>query len=184
MPPKKALKKAARKHAPPPERDLRRGYEHLGRIQKILALVPEESRSQLVAMVQLARDLIRNKEALTAADLLRAAEHVAFASMDSGPDEPSLSRALAAHIKEELQHLQARAEEHWKEAPQEGVLLRAYENLRKLAAVSAKAKKFREALEAARGAEALTNVRGMTATAALPAKTKKRSSAKALAEGR
>jgi hypothetical protein len=152
MPPKKA----AKKHAP--GKDLRRAYEHLGRVHKLMPLVSEADHSAIVELVQFSRDLVHHGSAKQAADLLRATEHLAFGCVRLSPDESSLAPEVIATIKEEFQSLMTRAEEFWEGETRADVVRSMYKRMRKEAALCLKQKQFREALELARGAEAITHV--------------------------
>jgi hypothetical protein len=153
-----APKKAAKKHAPPAGKDLRRAYEHLGRVQKLIPLITEQDNTAVVGLVHFARELVRQGPPKEAADLLRAAEHLAFACVRTVHDESPLSRELVDGIKEEFEHLMVDAEEHWDEEDRAEVVERTYTHMHKAAAARMKEKQYREALELARGAEALTHV--------------------------
>lgn len=156
MPPKKA----AKKHAPPPGKDLRRAWEHLGRTEKLLVLLDEAQRPGVIELVQAARSLVQTGPATQAADLLRAAEHLAFACIDTGQEDAGLPSELVDSIKEEFEHLSGRADGHWEEDDRTETVARTYARMRKDARTRMKQKRYGQALEFARGAEALTHVHG------------------------
>lgn len=91
MAPKKAHKKAAKKapkkgpkhHEEHGGRDLRRAYEHLGRLHALQGLLASEVAGQVKGLTGLAESRLQADDAKSAADLLRAGEHLAFGSLAS-----------------------------------------------------------------------------------------------------
>ena len=78
-PPKKAAKKVAKKaakHADPKHheaRDLRRAYEHLGRIESLQRAVTSGLQEGVATLVALAQQQLKGGNARNSAELLRAA---------------------------------------------------------------------------------------------------------------
>ncbi|GAA3763910.1 hypothetical protein GCM10022270_24010 [Terriglobus aquaticus] len=158
IPPKKAAKKAAKKTPGhhDPLKDARRTFEHLGRVQAIANLAQAESEA-LRFLMHSADIALRAERYKDSADLLRAAEHLCFATLNSSSTE-QVSKELKATIAAEFEHLLHRAEDHaaHHEAPDAVVELR--KRLTEDAKAALKRGSFRAALEYARGAEALAHV--------------------------
>jgi len=165
MPPKKAPKKAAKKSPKHHDKnhegkDLRRAYEHLGRLQAIESLVPATVSAQIGAMTKLAQSSINAGEQKSAADLLRAGEHLAFGSLASASKATKLGEELEAAINAEYEHLMDKAAEHWERHGDErpdGVE-ELYDTMLEAASDAYGKSAYRRALEFARGAEALAHV--------------------------
>ena len=158
MAPKKAAKKALGKHDQPKAgRDARRTFEHLGRVQAIASLITED-RASIQVLISMADAAFRSNHHKQSADLLRAAEHLSFASIVE-TDSAGISGSLLGAIQEEFDHLVERAEEHGaaKEAP--AAIRTIYRRMAKDAASAMRRDAYRTALELARGAEALTHLR-------------------------
>ncbi len=156
---KKAAKKVSAKGAGKAGKDTRRAYEHLGRVHVLVErLGPGESESMQV-LVKHAEAALRDSDHKSAADLLRAAEHLGFGmlAMANSADE-SLSDKLLESVREEFDGLRERAVEHGEAAEASRAVSAIYKRMTKSAGVAMKAKQFRAALELARGAEALTHV--------------------------
>jgi len=169
-PPKKAAKKAAkkapRKHAHQPEhgkhpKDLRRAFEHMGRIDILERLHPSVGTGPTRILAGLAQNELREGRSKQAAELLRAAEHWTFATLASAYAEVSpVGPELTAAIAEQFEDLLRRAEEHWEEEPSSSEALKTiYETARKSAAQAHKSANYFQALEFARAAEALAHAR-------------------------
>lgn len=166
MPPKKAAKKAAAKHADPKHheaKDLRRAYEHLGRVEILQRALQPASGGDVVPLVALAEQELGKGHRKDAADLLRAAEHFSFAAL--APAEQQLngiSEELVKIVIDEVEHLTRRAIEHWDERgedePHASLEIHFRRSLQTAKAAIA-ARKYRQALELARGAEALAHMR-------------------------
>ena len=161
---KKAAKKAPAKHAAKhaakksaPGRDTRRAYEHLGRIQALAAALPSGTEDAQVLATH-AQNAIRANQPKDAAELLRAAEHNLFAILqDTQSADDSVAAPLLAALTEEAEHLQQRAEDHGACADAPRAIQAIYRSMSRAAAASLKAKRYRAAMEFARGAEALTH---------------------------
>ena len=135
--PKKALKKAA-KHEPedkkpePKEKhrkhgkkepkhkilkDLRRAYEHLGRVESLITQVPAAAKPDITTLIGLAQSELNAGYAKGAADLLRASEHLAFAVLvKTGAKNGELAPVVKEAVEEEFEHLSRKATERWKES--------------------------------------------------------------------
>ena len=168
MPPKKAAKKVAKKaakkvpakHAGRAAKDVRRAYEHMGRVQLLVTLLEPEQGKPVQTLGKHAEQSMQAGDVKSSADLLRAAEHYAFGTiaLDAAPDE-SLSETTLTAVREEYEHLRARAAEHGEisEAPRSVAAIA--KRMSKGAAAAMKSKLYRAALELARGAEALAHVK-------------------------
>lgn len=172
MAPKKAAKKVAKKAAKkvPAKgaghdgkkagKDTRRAYEHLGRVQSIALQLPEEQRGPLQTLLSQAEIAMRDEgKPRDAADLLRAAEHFAFGTLAMGSEpDTTLAADLQDILCEEFDHLRERAAEHSEAADAAKPVLSIYKQMTRSGKTALKEKRFRAALEFARGAEALTHV--------------------------
>jgi hypothetical protein len=156
---KKVAKKAAKKSAHHHEsRDVRRAYEHLGRVE-ILQRAFDESDADISMLVSLAQSEVKAGQSRNAADLLRGAEHLSFAGLAKGRGGSRVSEELEREILAEVDHMTRKAADH---AEEEG---ERYEQVATLSRVMlnrahnliAKGA-YRPALELARGAEALAHV--------------------------
>lgn len=155
--PRKAAKKAAAKHGPHNAgKDARRTFEHLGRVQAIASLTLREQES-IALLVSMANGAFRNKRYKESADLLRAAEHLSFASIVES-DANRMSVELISAIREEFEHLRERAEEHGGAGDAPKIIGAIYVRMIKDAKRAQQEGEYRKALELARGAEALTHI--------------------------
>lgn len=162
---KKAAKKAAKKggkHSPSGE--LRRAYEHLGRLEVLQDALPEATVTPINALTAMARGSLQLGDTRSAADLLRACEHLAFGALASVRRETQIGDDLQAAIDEEYEHLIERAAEHWDEQEEEpsAALASIYETTFAAAETAYAKGAFRRALELARGTEAMSHVRLQT----------------------
>ncbi len=176
MPPKKGDKAphkkhpakhvAAKKHSahkPHPKKqahnkDLRRAFEHMGRVLSLHSSLTPASRKPADVLVKLAHQELTTGSEQNAADLLRAAEHLGFAVL-AADSTSSLSPALIKAIQEQYERLEDKATEHWEEQsahPEE--LAKIYEAARKAAAKAFKDEQYHRALEYQRAAESLAHV--------------------------
>ena len=162
MPP---AKKAAKKQVDPQHhelKDLRRAYEHLGRIE-ILQTAGGQSNTDVSTLAKLAQKELKAGHAKDAADLLRAAEHLSFAAMGaSAPPSADLSPKLGEAISKEFDHLLEKASEHWDHEAERDRHPEVEALFRSSVEAARKARKHgahRRALELARGAEALAHVK-------------------------
>ena len=166
MPAKKAAKKAAAKHADPKHherKDLRRAYEHLGRVEALQRREKGESSKDVHALVALAEQELGEGHRKDAADLLRAAEHFSFAALSDLGDSPGkISPELKDVVKEEVEHLTEKATEHWDDSDvfEHHVAVAAlFKSALESAQKALGAGLYRRALELSRGAEALAHVK-------------------------
>src|SRR6185437_16477587 len=127
MPAKKAAKKSVKKMArksphPLPSQDLRRAYEHLGRVDILEGALAGVHFVQVSALATLAQQQLAVGHARDAAELLRAAEHICFAAL-APEDRPGavqiVSTELKAAISAELNQLTRRAEVRWHDSQSE-----------------------------------------------------------------
>lgn len=164
---KKAAKKAPAKHAAKHAakkaahgnagKDIRRAYEHLGRIQSLAAAMPTGTEDAQTLATH-AQNAMRADQPKDAAELLRAAEHNLFALLqNTQPADVSVAAPLLAALTDEVQHLQQRAEDHGACADAPRVIQAIYRTMSRAAATALKAGRYRAAMEFARGAEALTH---------------------------
>jgi hypothetical protein len=171
MPAKKAAKKAAKKMAKKathhlPSHNLRRAYEHLGRIDILEGALAGAHFVQVSALATLAQQQLEAGRARDGADLLRAAEHICFAALapEPGPGAVELVSAdLRAAITAELHHLTRRAEDLWNDAESDDdqaheTIAAIYTAALDQAAAAYARGAYRPALELARAAEALAHI--------------------------
>lgn len=155
--PQKGAKKAAKK-TPGQRRgqDLRRAYEHLGRVVSLLPLLSESETVQ--RMSALAKALLGQGEAKDAADVLRAAEHLCFGTLAVEAPAESIPDELASIAKAEYISLLERADHHAAAGHMAPPVEKFFLLLRRSAVRASKGEKYRAASELARGAEALSHV--------------------------
>ena len=155
---KKAAKKAPGKHVHKRGQDLRRCYEHFGRVTALLPLLEDRS-DLLIKMVTLGKGVLQAGSPKEAADVFRASEHFAFGTLAAqGPEETSLSSSLIGTLQEEYRDLLERADEHAATGNLSKPVSTLFRTLRGDAVRAYRSKKFRAASELARGAEALAHV--------------------------
>ena len=163
MPSKKAAKKSAKHHDHKHDsaKDLRRAYEHLGRLE-ILQRTPQAIQAgDVKSLITLAKQELENGHRKDAADLLRAAEHFSFAARahDTAESE-EISEDLANVLSEEFAHLTMKAEEHWEhEDERHEPVIALYESALKHSQKAFQRQSYRQAMELVRGAEALAHVK-------------------------
>ncbi len=165
---KKAAKKAAKHHKDKKHdggKDLRKAYEHLGRLGAMRELLPATVASRVSTLTELAEASLRAGEAKSAADLLRAGEHLAFGTLASKTKEQRLSEALVDAIHADYEHMLDKAEEHRERHGDEtpAAVGALYDTMLEAASEAFDKGAYRRALEFARGAEALAHVRGHAA---------------------
>ncbi len=167
MPPKKAAKNHHdKKHA---EKDLRRVYEHLGRVDA-LQLALKNPAADVTALVHLAGAAVSSGQARDAAELLRAAEHLSFALAAKERNHSSrASDEVQDAIRREFRHCRSRAEKHWETAEHPERIEEIYTVLVASADKALKQGALHPAMEFVRAAEALAHVKS-------PEKREKRSS--------
>ncbi len=163
-PPKKAAKKAAKKS---PKKfaghhhDLRRAYEHMGRLGVLQKSLESSTAHAVGILAKFAEIEIKAGHNKDAADLLRASEHMSFAVLaGSGHGFGRISAELKQSITEHFNELTRRADEHWENEEQHSsALAQFYQSSRKGAVKALKEGAYHRALEFARAAEALAHVR-------------------------
>jgi len=161
-PPKKAAKKAAGLHDKHHQaNDLRRAYEHMGRVAVLRQTSQSSTTDDIDELTTLAQQAIKSGHNKEAADLLRASEHFSFAALagvTSGVIR--ISAELKQSIAEHFDELKRRGDEHWVEGEENSnTLARIYQIARNSATEAFKARAYHEALEYARAAEALAHVK-------------------------
>jgi hypothetical protein len=172
MPAKRAADKAVKRTASKlvhEATDLRIAYEHLGRIEILEGALAGSPFVDVSALASLGQQQLGSARARNAADLLRAAEHLCFASLAPAHVTDSLMNGdLKQAITSEFEAVMRRAEEHWVEVDEpatrrviEDLFARALDQARRAFTRGA----FRPALEFARAAEALSVIgEGLPAT--------------------
>jgi hypothetical protein len=167
MPEKKSAKKAAKKsagdHGKHHEgKELRKAYEHLGRLSVLEPGLPAAVVAQLKKLTELAQVTLHAGEQKSAADLLRAGEHLAFGSLASTAKAVGLGEELEAAINAEYEHLVDKADEHWNRHEEErpAGIEELYESMAVAGQAAYHKGAYRRALEFVRGAEALSHVHG------------------------
>lgn len=159
MPPKKHAK---HHHHPEHEaaKHLRRSYEHLGRVEALGDLAGDTTSGSASQLLQLARKLLNADSPRDAADALRAAEHVCFATLASNAKAVAkIDEELLSALDDEFDKLAARAEEHWESREdRDPVVMNLFPKLLQDSRVAYDKRKYRQALELVRAAEALAHV--------------------------
>jgi len=179
MPAKKVARKTAKiaggKSAHRSTHDLRRAYEHLGRIEILEGALVGSPFCEVTALANLAQQQLAAGGAREAADLLRAAEHLTFAALAphsiSGTVDAGVSSGLKAAIATEFEQLLHCAQQRKKQAPRDSeqakkdvaaspypTLSTVYNSTLEHARSAFAAAAYRKALELARAAEALGQV--------------------------
>ena len=137
-------------------KDLRRAFEHLGRVQSLSSIKSSEP-GAIPTLLELAQALIDAGNAESAADILRAAEHLAFAGLAStSSSRPKLTPDLEEAIRREFRKRAEKTEDH--EPSRASALGRLALETLKQAQAAFTAKSFHAALEFARAAEALADI--------------------------
>jgi hypothetical protein len=149
-----------------PSNDLRRAYEHLGRVDILEGALAGTHFVQVSALAALAQQQLTAGHTRDAANLLRAAEHICFAAL-APEDRPGavamVSPELKAAVAAELNHLARRAEDHWTESESDEdeaheTIAAIYSAALNQALTNFARGAYRPALELARAAEALAHV--------------------------
>ncbi len=165
--PKKATKKAAAKHGHHHDagkddtgKDMRRAYEHLGRVRVLRSLLAKGSTKDIDDLTILAEKELKSGHMKDAADLLRAAEHLSFGALDTSEADKNIHPKLVDAITHEFDRKLEKAEEHWSAKDEHhGTIAGMYAKTTQLARKAFEAGAYCEALELARGAEALAHVK-------------------------
>ncbi len=171
MVPKKAPKKAAKhaaKKAPKHHdkkhhagKDMRRAYEHLGRVTSLQPSLSKAAMTQIDTLTELARVRLNAGDSKSAAELLRACEHLCFGSL-AGTTKETVADDLFAAITEQFEKSLEKAAEHWDEHEQEpsAEITSIYEKTYAAAEAAYDKGAYRRALELARAAESIAHVGG------------------------
>lgn len=168
---KKHAKKAAKKHAGhAPGRDLRRAFEHISRVRILHLGMQAAALAQVDTLARLAQGALLSDDPRSAADLLRAAEHIAFGSLAPLNAIDAPSRELTEAAREEYEGLLERGKDHMnhREKPLSPELRGIHKAMLANAAEAYKAGALHRALEFARGAEALTHTHVSASAKKLP----------------
>lgn len=155
----KAAKKAAKKESKSPGRDMRRGYEHLYRVHALAGSLEGDTLEQVQTLAQYAQAAARASRLKSAADLMRAAEHLAFAALGTSAPDESVAKEVRDELKEELEHLLDRAADDWELQDPSRALRKIYKRARSAAKDAWKQKTYGRALEFARAADAVSHAR-------------------------
>src|SRR5579875_500295 len=103
---KKAVKKAAKHRPGKPGEDLRRAYEHTGRVAILESLLPSGAKEHIGGLVALGYAHLQAERNRDAAELLRAAEHLGFAALaSSAPETVPVTPELQQAIDEQFEQL-------------------------------------------------------------------------------
>jgi hypothetical protein len=174
MAPKEAPKPHPKKHTPPTHpkkhaapqkhespgkegKQLRRCYEHLARVEVLLRAKGGDAKllRQAGEIRDLALEQLNDAELKAAAELSRAAEHVAFAALVQHEANPmEWGDALEAAFVREYEELRDDADDAEDGGSELGTLL---QGLLKEAERARKDENFARAMECVRGAEALAD---------------------------
>ena len=141
-------------------KDLRRAYEHLGRAEALLSLLPPAVKTDVTTLIKLGQACLNDGHVKDTAHLLRASEHLAFASAVKAANRKNSVAAAVKHaLEDEFAHLARKAAEHWDggdERHQEVTDL--YERTLQAAKLAFAKETYRPAMELIRAAEALAHV--------------------------
>ena len=153
--PHKPGKKHQGKHDDKPGgKHLRRVYEHLGRVEALQSLAEVDS---VPSLVRLAQSGVDHGQPRSAADLLRAAEHLSFAALAAkSQSSPALSPDLEEAVRREFRKLLEVAEDH--DLTQDSTLGKLLRQSLVEARYAFDTGNYRQALELARAAEALAEI--------------------------
>lgn len=158
MAPKKAAKKTpAKKAQHSPSHDARRAFEHMGRVQAIAPLTEAEGKA-ITQLVSAADAAFQAREYKAAADLLRAAEHVSFATLQKNASE-TIAPDLVSAVSGEAEALLKRSAEHGSKGTQDKAIAALGKRLQRDAQAALRKGCYRAAIEFARAAEALAHMR-------------------------
>lgn len=155
------VKKAAVKHAPHEDaaKDMRRAYEHLGRVEILHASLDPHAAAEITELMKLAQHELAATHVKDAADLLRAAEHLSFGALGSQKKDAPMDAKLVEAITEEFHGKLKKADQHWSaEEHRHKTIDKIYNAVIERANKAFGAGAYRQALELARGAEALAHV--------------------------
>jgi hypothetical protein len=157
---KKAAKKSAHKHDHHEvEKDLRRAYEHLGRLDALEAGLPKQVLAEIRMLSEMARVSLLSGDTKSSADLLRGCEHLAFGALASNTPE-SVGDALQDAILAQYERLLEKAADRWDDHDDEPgkEITAVYEKTLDAAEAAYTKGAYRKALELVRAAEAISHV--------------------------
>ena len=154
---KKAAKKG-HKHDHDADKDLRRAYEHLGRLNALEGNLPKAVTAQIHILTEMARMTLLTGDTKSSAELLRAGEHLAFGALASS-EQDRVGEALQGGIDTQYERLLEKAAERWDEHNEQPgkEIADVYEKTLAAAESAYRRSAYRKALELARAAEALTH---------------------------
>ena len=134
----------------------------MGRVQVLITLLDPQQGKDVQTLAKYAERSLQGGDARSSADLLRGAEHLAFGTIafDAAPDE-TLSESMLATVQEEYEHLRERAAPQSEATEVPRAVGAIAGRMGKSAAAAMKRKLYRAAMEMARGAEALAQVKGV-----------------------
>lgn len=158
-----SLKKTSKKRAGDrgEAKDLRRAYEHLHRVSFLHDRLEPSAKDQVDLLSRAAQTAVAADDPASAADLLRAAEHLAFASLAASTGDTNASETLAGAARAQYANLVDRASDNWENHDEtaEAELATIFHHLLGAAEEAYAAGALYRALEFARGAEALAHTR-------------------------
>jgi hypothetical protein len=178
MPSKKSAKKSAKRSGNKDEhhdkhhevKDLRRAYEHLGRVEALQHSLGDLS-EEAATSVHLAQQEFASGATRNAAELLRAAEHFCFAALLKGSgDNRRVAGKLEMAIRDEFERLAGKAEEDWDGEAAHPAIAHLYTESLSSARLAQRAGADCQAMELVRAAEALAHVKAAKRPVAKPAK--------------
>jgi hypothetical protein len=161
---KKSAKKSAKKHAAKhaghhAQKDARRAYEHLGRLEAMQNALSSATAGDVARLTTVAQRAMQQDDTRSAADLLRAAEHVAFAELASPSKEKVGNLHLEDALLSEFEHLRTRAEDHWDDSDdRDEVVTELYTRCLENGETANAKGSYRRAMEFIRAADALAHV--------------------------
>jgi hypothetical protein len=185
MPAKKAAKKSAKKaatkapgkhHEHHSGKDLRRAYEHLGRLEALESSLPSAVLAQIATLTEFSRHTLQAGDSRSSAELLRACEHIAFGALATSGRE-AVNEELSDAISRHYEKLREDAIDAWDEHGEDSSssIRDAFEWAFSMADAAYRKGNFRRGLEMIRAADALAQVRGdMTPELQSSGKTSKR----------
>lgn len=157
--PKHAAKRESKHgHGPKHEKGkhLRRAFEHLGRVEALQGLVAGPAAPSIALLLGEAQRQINHGDSRSAADLLRAAEHLSFAAAFSTGAPATVPPELEQAIDREFEKKVEKTQKHARAEP--SALGRIIRESLEAAHTAREQRSFREALELVRAAEALIEV--------------------------
>jgi hypothetical protein len=157
MAPKKHAKKNDKKKPKQHSRgkEARRAFEHLSRVE-VLSRQLETEDEDLQPLLSWAQEAYRAGDYKTAAELLRAAEHLSFAAL-AGDQVVELPEAFLVEVHRELDRLQEQMEERTVKNAADRCTEKLRVRVWRGVAAAIRKEQWHRALELARGAEALTH---------------------------